>query len=92
MSLDQQIRSVLDEIALRLDSCLDADGGTILQRIAVMECRNALQKYSGLHDVGRVRKALERLPKDLEATGFPPELLKPVSATCLEVVGILRKL
>jgi hypothetical protein len=92
MSLDQQIRSVLNDIALRLDSCLDEEGGTVLQRIAVMECRNALQKYSGLHDVGRCRKALERLPRELEATGFPADLLKPVSATCQEVVGILRKL
>ena len=92
LSRDTQIRSVLHEIALRLDSCLDVEGGTVLKRIAVMKCRNALLKYSGLQDFGRVRKALERLPKEPEATGFPANLMTPVSATCHEVVGILRKL
>ena len=91
LNRDTQIRSLIEDITARLDSCLDAEGGEILTRIAVMECRNALQKYSGLHDVARCRKAIERLPGELQATGFPAQLLKPVAATCERVVKVLRR-
>jgi len=91
MKRAEQIRILIEEIATRLDSCLDAEGSEILTRIAVMECRNALQKYSGLHDVARCRKAIERLPGELQATGFAAELLKPVAATCERVVKVLRR-
>jgi hypothetical protein len=91
MKRAEQIQNLIDDFATRLDSCLDAEGSEILTRIVVMECRNTLQKYSGLHDVARCRKAIERLPRELQATGFPDDLLKPVAATCERVVKVLRR-
>jgi hypothetical protein len=89
-NLDAQIRKLIEDIANRLDSCLDANDGDVLTRIAVMECRNALQKYGGLWDVPRCRKAIEKFIAELQATGFPDDLLKPVAATCKRVSKALR--
>ena len=90
MSRANAIQKLIDDFATRLDSCLDANDGDVLTRIAVMECRDSLSKYGGLHDVARCRKAIERLPGELQATGFPDDLLKPVRATCQRMVAVLR--
>ena len=90
MSRADAIQKLIDDFATRLDSCLDANDGDVLTRIAVMECRDALLKYGGLWDVPRCRKAIQQLPNELQATGFSDELLRPVRATCQRMVAVLR--
>ncbi|MCA9036419.1 MAG: hypothetical protein KDA91_14890 [Planctomycetaceae bacterium] len=57
----------------------------------MIRTRNALQTYGGLWDVARCRKAIERLPGELRAAGFDPELLEPFEEHTKEVVRTLRR-
>ncbi len=60
MGRAERIQSLTLDAANRLDSSLDAPELDLVTWIALMECRDALRKYGGLHDVCRIRKAIER--------------------------------
>ncbi|MFO0427675.1 MAG: hypothetical protein ACK526_14010 [Planctomyces sp.] len=85
--VEQLIRSFAES----LDSCLDANGGDIRERIVIMKARDSLRRYSGLHDVGRCRKVIQSLPDELAAVGFPAELLIAVRRSCQRVVVVLKR-
>ncbi len=85
------IEKLIQNFADALDSTLDASGGDIRERIAIMRARDALKRYSGLHDAPRCRKVIERLPGELAAVGFPAELLIAVRRSCERMTAVLRK-
>lgn len=91
MGQADDIKRQILTFAESLDSCLDAPDGNIHERIILMQARDSLRQYGGLHDVGRCRKVIERLPGELERCGFHAELLVSVRRSCQRVVAVLRK-
>lgn len=90
-SVAQSARFLIESFAERLDSTLDASGGSIHERVVIMRARDALRRYGGLWDIPRCRKVIEQLPGQLKAVGFPAELLEPIQRTCERAVRVLRK-
>lgn len=88
------VGKLIREFAERLDSTLDAADGSVLERIAIMQARDALKRYGGLWDVPRCRRIIERFPGELEAAagpgGFPAELMATIKAACERVARALR--
>jgi hypothetical protein len=85
------VERLILSFADKLDSTLDASGGDIRERIIIMRARDSLKRYSGLHDVGRCRKVIQKLPYELAAVGFPAELLTTVRRSCERMTAVLRK-
>jgi hypothetical protein len=85
------VERLIQSFADSIDSCLDAPDGSIHERIVIMKARDSLRRYNGLHDVGRCRKAIQSLPDELAAVGFPGELLKPIRKSCERMTAVLRR-
>ncbi len=85
------VERLIRSFAESLDSCLDANGGDIRERIVIMKARDSLKRYGGLWDVPRCRKVIQSLPDELSAVGFPAEMLTTVRKSCQRVVAVLKR-